>query len=163
MRPLIALMLLGLAAPAVAQRFDSNAPIDVDAGRIDVADNDNEAIFSGAVVIRQGSMTLNADRVRITYAKDAAGNPQVQRLDALGNVRIRQDNMRATSNSGIYDVNARLVTLLGNVKMDRDTNHLEGARVVWNLATRTSSFDARSAANPGGRVTGRFTVPQKPN
>ncbi|MEI6485325.1 MAG: lipopolysaccharide transport periplasmic protein LptA [Sphingomonadales bacterium] len=163
MRPLIALMLLGLAAPAVAQRFDSNAPIDVDAGRIDVADNDNEAIFSGAVVIRQGSMILNADRVRITYAKDAAGNPQVQRLDALGNVRIRQDNMRATSNSGIYDVNARLVTLLGNVKMDRDTNHLEGARVVWNLATRTSSFDARSAANPGGRVTGRFTVPQKPN
>ncbi|MEN9932668.1 MAG: hypothetical protein RIS17_1241 [Pseudomonadota bacterium] len=162
MRPLIALALL-VAAPAAAQRFDSNAPIDVDAGRIDIADDANEAIFSGSVVIRQGSLTLNADRVRITYAKDAGGNPQVQRLDALGNVRLRQDNMRATANSGIYDVNARLVTLLGNVKMDRDANHLEGARVVWNLATRTSSFDARSASNPGGRVTGRFTVPQKPN
>ena len=56
---------------------------------------------------------------------------------------------------------SRLVTLIGDVKMDRDTNHLEGNRVVWNLATRTSSFDARSASNPGGRVTGRFTVPQK--
>lgn len=162
MRALIALLLLG-AAPAAAQRFDSNAPIDVDAGRIDIADDANEAIFSGAVVIRQGSLTLNADRVRITYAKDAGGNPQVQRLDALGNVRLRQDTMRATANSGIYDVNARLVTLIGNVKMDRDANHLEGARVVWNLATRTSSFDARSASNPGGRVTGRFTVPQKQN
>ena len=160
MRAFIALILL-VAAPAAAQRFDSNSPIDVDAGRIDIADDANEAIFSGAVVIRQGSLTLNADRVRITYAKDDAGNPQVQRLDALGNVRLRQDTMRATSNSGIYDVNAKLVTLLGNVKMDRDTNHLEGARVVWNLATRTSSFDARSAANPRGRVTGRFTVPQK--
>ena len=160
MRAFIALILL-VAAPAAAQRFDSNSPIDVDAGRIDIADDANEAIFSGAVVIRQGSLTLNADRVRITYAKDDAGNPQVQRLDALGNVRLRQDTMRATSNSGIYDVNAKLVTLLGNVKMDRDTHHLEGARVVWNLATRTSSFDARSAANPRGRVTGRFTVPQK--
>ena len=161
-RALPALLLLA-AVPATAQRFDSGAPIDVDAGRIDIADDANEAIFSGAVVIRQGSLTLNADRVRITYQKDSAGNPQVQRLDALGNVRLRQDTMRASANSGIYDVNGRLVTLLGNVKMDRDGNHLEGARVVWNLNTRTSSFDARTAANPGGRVTGRFTVPQKKN
>ena len=154
-------MLAAIAAPAAAQRFDNNAPIDVDAGRIDIADNANEAIFSGAVVIRQGSLTLNADRVRISYATDSTGSPQVQRLEALGNVRLRQDTMRATANSGIYDVNGKLVTLIGNVKMDRDTNHLEGARVVWNLATRTSSFDARTASNPGGRVTGRFTVPQK--
>jgi lipopolysaccharide export system protein LptA len=155
------LLLLLAATPAAAQRFDSNAPIDVDAGRVDIADDANEAIFSGAVAIRQGSMTLNADRVRILYAKDKAGNPQVQRLDALGNVRLRQDNMRATSNSGIYDVNGKLITLNGNVKLDRGTDHLEGARVVWNLATRTTSFDARSASNPSGRVTGRFTVPQK--
>lgn len=159
MRALFALLLL-TATPALAQRFDSNAPIDVDAGRIDIADDANEAIFTGDVVIRQGSLTLNADRVRILYAKDAGGNPQVQRLDALGNVRLRQDTMRATSNSGVYDVTAKLVTLIGNVKLDRGADHLEGARVVWNLATRTTSFDARTASNPGGRVTGRFTVPQ---
>ena len=63
MRALIVIALLA-ASPVAAQRFDSNAPIDVDAGRIDIADDANEAIFSGAVVIRQGSMTLNADRVR---------------------------------------------------------------------------------------------------
>jgi lipopolysaccharide export system protein LptA len=160
-RSAFACLLLLAAAPALAQRFDSGAPIDVDAGRIDITDDANEAIFSGDVVIRQGSMTLNADRVRITYLKDGEGNPQVQRLDALGRVRLAQGSMRATANSGIYDVNGRLVTLAGNVKMDRDGNHLEGARVVWNLNSGTSSFDARTAANPGGRVTGRFTVPQK--
>ncbi len=159
---LAAAVLLMLAeAPAAAQQFNSNAPIDVDAARMDLADDANEAVFSGKVVIRQGNLTLNADRVRILYAKDASGNPQVQRLDALGNVRITQANMRATARAGLYDVNNRLVTLTGGVKMDRDSNHLEGERVVWNLNTRTSSFDARSAANPGGRVTGRFTVPQK--
>lgn len=149
------------AAPAAAQTFDSKQPIDVDASRVDIADDANQAIFSGAVAIRQGSLTLNADRVRITYVKAADGSPQVQRLDALGNVRLAQDKMRATASTGYYDVNARLVTLVGNVKMDRDGNHIEGGRVVWNLATRTSSFDARSPANPGGRVTGRFTVPEK--
>jgi lipopolysaccharide export system protein LptA len=162
MRALSALLLL-LATPALAQRFDSGAPIDVDAGRLDLADDNSEAMFSGGVVIRQGSLTMNADRVRVTYLKDGSGNPQVQRLDALGNVRLRQDTMRASANSGIYDVTGRLVTLIGNVKMDRDGNQLEGARVVWNLNTRTSSFDARTAANPNGRVTGRFTVPAKKN
>lgn len=155
-------LLLLTGAPAFAQRFDSSAPIDVDAARIDIEDNANEAIFSGAVVIRQGSLTLNADRVRISYAKDAGGNPQVQRLDALGNVRLRQDTMRATANSGIYDVNSRLVTLLGNVQVDRPGDRLKGARVVWNLNTRSIGFDNRSASNPSGRVTGRFTVPKQP-
>lgn len=161
-RALLCLLLI-TAAPVAAQRFDSTAPIDVDAARVDIEDNDNEAIFSGAVVIRQGSLTLNADRVRISYAKDGAGNPQVQRLDALGNVRLRQDTMRATANSGIYDLNSRLVTLLGNVKVDRPGDQLAGARVVWNLNTRSIGFDNRSAANPSGRVTGRFTAPQPKN
>lgn len=162
MRLLPALLLI-VASPALAQRFDSNAPIDVNAGRIDIEDGSSQAILTGAVVIRQGSLTLNADRVRILYVKDGSGNPQVQRLDALGNVRIRQDNMRATAGSGIYDVKSRLITLLGDVKMDRDGNKLEGARLVWNLNTRVSSFDNRSAVNPGGQVSGRFTVPKPPN
>jgi len=162
MRMIMAFLTLA-ATPALAQSFDSRAPVDIDGARMDLSDDDREVIFSGNVVIRQANLTLNADRVRVTYTKDAGGNPQVQRLDALGNVRIVQDTMRATARTGYYDVNARLITLLGAVKMDRSGNHLEGERVVWNLNSRTSSFDARTAANPGGRVTGRFTVPQKKN
>ncbi len=158
------LLLAMLPSAAFAQGFDSRAPVDIDAARMDLSDDDREAVFSGAVVIRQGNLTLNADRVRVSYAKDGAGNPQVQRIDALGNVRIAQDTMRATARTGYYDINSRLITLQGAVKMNRSGNQLQGERVVWNLNSRTSSFDARTPANPGGRVSGRFTVPQpKPN
>lgn len=156
-------LLLVLAAPAGAQNFDSNAPVDIDAARMDLADDANEAVFSGNVVIRQGSLTLIADRVRVSYLKDAQGNPKVQRLDALGNVRISQASMRGTARAGYYDVGNRLITLQGAVKMDRGSDTLQGERVVWNLNTRTSSFDARSPSNPGGRVSGRFTVEPKRN
>jgi lipopolysaccharide export system protein LptA len=163
LRPILpAVAALLLAAGAAAQQFNSNAPIDVDAARVDIEDNASEAVFSGNVVIRQAGLTLNADRVRITYAKDAAGSPQVKRLDAFGHVRITQDKMRATSNSGIYDVASRTVVLVGGVEMMQGTNRLNGQRVVWDLNTRRTSFDARSPANPTGRVTGRFTVPPKP-
>lgn len=151
-------LLLLCASPALAQRFDSAAPIDIDAARLDASDDINEAVFSGAVVIRQGNLTLKADRVRLTYTKDNCGNPQVQRVDALGNVQLGQGTMNATANTGIYDVDSRLVTLLGNVKMDQAGNKLRGGRVVWNLNARTSSFDNRTAANPSGRVTGRYSV-----
>lgn len=162
MRAIMAGLLLA-ATPSLAQSFDSRAPVDIDAARMDLSDDDREVIFSGAVVIRQANLTLNADRVRVTYAKDAGGNPQLQRLDALGNVRIAQDVMKASARAGYYDVGKRLITLVGGVKMDRSDNHLEGERVVWNLDRRTSSFDARTATNPGGRVSGRFTVPEKKN
>lgn len=161
-RAIMALVLLA-AMPVLAQTFDSRAPVDIDAARMDLSDDDREVIFSGAVVIRQANLTLNADRVRVTYAKDAQGNPQVQRLDALGNVRIAQDRMKATARTGYYDVESRLITLVGAVKMDRDGNLLEGERVVWNLNTRRSSLDARTASNPGGRVTARLKVPEKKN
>lgn len=161
--PIIAAVaIMVLAGAAAAQQFNSNAPIDVDAARVDIEDNANEAVFSGNVVIRQAGLTLNADRVRILYAKDAAGSPQVRRLDAFGHVRITQDKMRATSNSGVYDVASRTITLIGGVEMLQGTNRLNGERVTWDLNTRRSSFNARTPANPGGRVTGRFTVPPKP-
>lgn len=163
MKRIMTALVVLMATPALAQTFDSRAPVDIDAARMDLSDDDREVIFSGSVVIRQANLTLNADRVRVTYSKDASGNPQLQRLDALGNVRVAQDTMRATARTGYYDVDSRLITLLGAVKMDRSGNHLEGERVVWNLNTRTSSFDARTTANPGGRVSGRFTVPQKKN
>lgn len=160
MIPAVAVLLM--ASPAAAQQFNSSAPIDIDAARVDIEDNASEAVFSGDVVVRQAGLTLNADRVRILYAKDAAGSPQVKRLDAFGRVRITQDRMRASASSAVYDVASRTVTLIGGVEMLQGTNQLNGERVTWDLNTRRSSFNARTPANPTGRVTGRFTVPPKP-
>lgn len=168
---LIAMMLVALsvlALPALAQTsalkgLDTSAPIDVDAARIEIEDAANQAVFSGAVVIRQGKLTLNADSVKVLYTRKS-GDPQMQRLDARGNVRLITPTERATSNVGIYDVDGRIITMTGNVLLDRGGSTLKGQRLVLNLVTGQSSFDARGAAKPGapaGRVTGRFTVPAR--
>lgn len=153
--------------PAFAQisalkGLDSSAPIDVDAARIEVQDAANQAVFSGDVIIRQGKLTLYADSVKVLYTRKT-GDPEMQRLDARGNVRLVSPTERATANNGIYDVAGRIITLTGNVTLDRGGSMLKGQRLVLNLNTGLSSFDARGAgpAAPPGRVTGRFVVPQR--
>jgi lipopolysaccharide export system protein LptA len=155
------------AQTSALKGLDTGAPIDVDAARIEIQDNANQAVFSGAVVIRQGKLTLNADTVKVLYTRKADGNPEMQRLDARGNVRLVTPTERATGNTGIYDVTAKIITLVGNVTLDRGGSTLKGERLVINLVTGQTSFDGRAggtAARPGsapGRVTGTFTVPQR--
>ncbi len=153
-------------APSALKGLDTSGPIDVDAARIQVDDASNQAVFSGAVVIRQGKLTLNADTVKVLYVRKD-DNPEIQRLDARGNVVLISPTERATGNTGVYDVNSKIITLVGNVTLDRGGSNLKGQRLVLNLVSGQSSFDGRSggtaaAAGPTpGRVSGRFLVPER--
>lgn len=169
--PLLALA-AAMTSPALAQTsalkgLDTNAPIDVDAARIEIQDAANQAIFSGAVVIRQGKLTLNADSVKVIYVRKA-GNPEIQRLDARGNVRLVSPTENASGSTGIYDVDNKIITLLGNVLLNRGGSKLNGQRLVINLATGQSALDGRSGgtvAAPGatpGRVKAQFQVQKSP-
>jgi lipopolysaccharide export system protein LptA len=153
---------LPLAAQVSALKgLDTSAPIDVDAARIEIQDAANQAVFSGDVVIRQGKLTLYADSVKVLYTRKS-GDPQMQRLDARGNVRLVSPTEKASANVGIYDVDKAIITMTGNVTLDRGGSKLKGERLVLNLVTGQSSFDARgSGGTTPGRVTGRFVVPQR--
>lgn len=174
MNRLCALLLLAAATPAVAQtsalkNHNIDAPIDFDAARIEVRDKDNQALLSGDVKIRQAAMSLDADTVKIYYLRPKTGDPQVQRLDANGNVRLTSPTERATGRSGVYDVTGKQITLIGNVVLTRGESVLRGQRLAVDLESGRSTLDgagAGGAAAPGapatsGRVSGRFVVPPR--
>ena len=146
---------------------NSNAPVDVDADRIEVQDQADRAVFAGNVRARQGDMTLTAARVTVAYTRAAGANPQIQRMDATGGVVVTQPNQRASSSYAIYDLDRRLVTMVGNVVLNKNGNVVRGGRAVLDLNTNHATVDGSgvgggaTTAAPGGRVSGRFTVPQK--
>lgn len=165
----LAAVLLSLALPAAATAQsrpsalagqDTGAPIDFDADRIELRDEISQAVLLGSVVIRQGRLTLNSDRVTVLYTR-VGENPAMQRLDARGNVKLVSPSETITATNAIYDVPARLITMLGSVVLNRQGSNLKGQRLVLNLASGATSFDARTAGKPAGRVTGRFIVPQR--
>jgi lipopolysaccharide export system protein LptA len=144
---------------------NTNAPVDVNADRIEVQDRADRAVFSGNVHVVQAEMTLDTPRLTVAYssAQGAGGNPQIQRLDAAGGVVVKSPTESAKGDFGIYDLNRKLITLIGNVQLVQQQNRVNGARLVIDLNSGRAVVDGGPPGenSSGGRVTGHFTVPQR--
>ena len=174
-RPLVAAAAFLLAAAVAQAAFgqgagsalkghDSDAPVDVAADRIEVQDRADRAIFSGNVEVRQGALRLSTARLTVAYA--SAGGIEINRLEASGGVVLRSPTETARSQFAIYDLNRRLVTMIGGVTLTRGESHVQGGRLVLDLDSGRAVMDGGLAGAPGtqdtgGRVTGRFTVPRR--
>ncbi len=154
---------------------NSNAPVDVTADRIEVQDRADRAIFAGNVHATQAELTLDTQRLTVAYsntprAKGANGQQgnggvQIRRLDAAGGVVVHSPSETAKGDFGIYDLDKKLITVIGNVQLTRGPNVVNGQRLVINLDTGRAVIDGGPPGvnASGGRVTGHFTVPQKSN
>ena len=140
---------------------DINAPVDAFADRVEVQSRADRVVFSGNVQVRQGGLTLNAPRVTIAYANE--GGLQIKRIDAAGGVLVQSPSETARGSFGVYDTDRKLITLIGDVQLDRGQNRLHGSRLVIDLNSGRATMDGGppGIGQKGGRVTGHFTVPQR--
>jgi lipopolysaccharide export system protein LptA len=144
---------------------NSNAPVDVTAQRLEVQDRADRAIFAGNVHVTQAELTLDAARLTVAYSggQGSNSNVQIRRLDASGGVIVRSPSETARGDFGIYDLDRKLITLIGNVQLNRQDNQVNGARLVIDLDSGRAVVDGGPPGvnSSGGRVTGHFTVPQR--
>lgn len=173
-RTLLPLVLIA-AVPAIAQvRHNSQAPVDFSAAHIELQDKANRAVLSGGVTLKQAEMTLQAARMTVSYTGQVlSGSPQVSRFDAAGGVTVTRPNQTARSQYAVYDLNKRVVTMLGAVTLTQGGNTVSGGRLTLNLDTGRAVIDGSSVGSAGssgapggvtssgGRVTGRFSVPDR--
>jgi lipopolysaccharide export system protein LptA len=86
-------------------------------------------------------------------AKLVGNNPS--QIYADGRVVIDAPSGIATGESGVYDVDPRLITLTGKVVLTKDKNVLRGHKLVVNLITGQATLDG--GQGKGGRVQALFT------
>ena len=172
-RPAIYLAPIALicAAAAFAQQpqgsisalkgHDSNAPIDVASDRLEVQDRADRAVFVGNVHVKQAELSLDTARLSVAYS--SSGGVQIKRLDASGGVTVRSPSETASGTFGIYDLDRKLITLVGDVRLQRQGSEINGQRLVIDLDSGRAVIEGGPAGvgQSGGRVTGHFTVPQK--
>src|SRR4051794_12861378 len=143
---------------------NSNAPVDVQADRLEVQDRADRAIFAGNVHVTQAELTLDTTRLTVAYSGGQGNtNPQIRRLDAAGGVVVKSPSETAKGDFGIYDLDRKLITLIGNVQLNREQNQVNGARLVIDLDSGRAVVDGGPPGvnSSGGRVTGHFSVPQR--
>ena len=173
--PLGGIAIVAIIAAAGAQtRHNSAAPIDFGADHIELQDKANRAVLSGSVAVKQAEMTLNAARMTVNYTGQViGGNPQVSRLDAAGGVTVRRPEQTARSQYAVYDLNRRVITMVGGVTLNQAGNTVSGGRLTINLDSGRAVIDGSGVASgggsgagatttaPSGRVTGTFSVPKR--
>ena len=142
---------------------DSKAPIDLSADRAEAQDRADRAIFAGNVIVKQGELTLRTARLTVAYANQ--NGLDINRIDASGGVTVVSPSETAKGDFAVYDLNEGLITMVGNVRLERQGSYLSGGRLVIDLDTGRAVMDGglRGVNQSGGRVTGRFTVPQRQN
>lgn len=178
MRRTLILLTLSLASvsPAVAQGRNSQAPINLNADHIELQDKANRALFSGNVVVKQAEMTLNAQRMTVSYAGQIStgASPEAQRIDASGGVTVTRPTQSARGNFAVYDLKKGVITMLGAVTLIQAGNTVNGGRLTINLDTGRAIIDGSSVGGGGGssgvpgttttsngRVSGVFSVPKR--
>lgn len=156
---LLGLPTLGLGAPMLSS--DSSKPVEIDADSLEVLQEKNLAVFRGNVIAKQGAVTLKAGEMLVHYAGPNAKN-QVSRIDVKNNVKLTSGSQIATGDAGTYDVDKDLITLNGNVTLQKDQQSIKGASLVYSLASGQSRIVGGKAQGTGqGRVKGIFIPTQK--
>ncbi|WP_367120141.1 LptA/OstA family protein [Sphingomonas sp.] len=156
-------MAMAQSGVSALKGHDSKAPIDLAADRAEAQDRADRAIFAGNVVIKQGELTMRTARLTLAYA-NTSGKLDINRIDASGGVTVVSPSETARGDFAVYDLNQKLITMVGNVRLDRAGSYLNGGRLTIDLDTGRAVMDGgqRGANNQSvGRVTGRFTVAQR--
>lgn len=152
--------------PAGAFATDPDAPIEIEADRLEVEQNKQTATFVGNVLAVQGAVRLRSDRLKVTYARGGAGQTgggtQITEINATGQVHVTGDNDQSADGEwAIYDVGPRQITMGDAVVLRQGPNVIRGKKLKIDLNTGMSRVDgappAAGAESGGdGRVKGLF-------
>lgn len=168
------LSLLLPAAPAAyaqggpLEGHDSRQPLTIEADRLDVHQQEQQAIFSGHVVVVQGGVTMKADRMRVYYkaggedkhsaaaASNAGMGRSISRIDAQGSVLLYTADETAQGEEGVYLVPEETIYLNRKVVLTKGSNVLKGDRMVYNMKTGQSRMMSAHEQGDTGRVRALF-------
>ena len=144
---------------ANAERADRDQPVNVEADSVEIDDKKEEAVFSGNVVLTQGTLMLKADRIVVKQGEGgfqsgvANGKPAYFRQKREG----YDDFIEGEAERLVYNGEAEKIELFTKAKLKRGGDEVRGAYISYNALTEffeVNSGDntATSPGSPRGRV-----------
>lgn len=133
-----ALLAMAVLAPAHARTSDRNQPMTLDSDSSDCnqADAEGKCVFSGGVVIVQGTLDIRAERAEVLRR-----NGEVDQVILTGKqatMKQQMDDgtmMNASADRIVYETRKEIVTLTGNFKIESPRGSNSGQKMVYNMAS----------------------------
>jgi len=167
---------LALSTSAQAQNFggafdglsNSGEPVQIEADKLEVVDNENTAILTGNVSVVQGTTILKAGRIKVTYLRNGGSeNGGIRTIEASGGrVAVRSGENKATADKAVVNMQTEIVTMTGDVIISQGTNVVNGCFLKVNLKTNISEFKGCGSGPVQGQVgnkpSGRVKIVLQP-
>ncbi|WP_040261796.1 lipopolysaccharide transport periplasmic protein LptA [Pseudomonas massiliensis] len=152
--------LLGLGAAlgsvnALALPTDRNQPIHIQSDDAQLDDKQGVAVYTGDVVITQGSMKITGNKVTVTRA----ANGDVDVFTAVGNLAYYEQKpavdkpiVQAYAVTIQYFASQDRIVLIDKAKVINDGNTSEGEKIVYDTV--------RQVVNAGRATGSKLTAPR---
>jgi lipopolysaccharide export system protein LptA len=148
------------AVPAVttAHKDRSNLPITVKSNEMTADNKGKTAIFTGRVVAKQDDITIFSDKLVVGYADK---NKEVEKVEAVGNVRIVQQNRTGFADQAVYDSHNGRIVLTGTPRVVQGGDRISGKVITYYVDDDKS--DVSSGGDPKARVEAVINPPARKN
>ena len=161
-RVLLLIGMLCAAASAWALKSDKNQPINIQSDhgdfQSDSSTNNGTGIYTGHVIITQGSIKITSDKAVLHML-----NGEIQTADITGApATFQQQPDSGPLSHGVadeitYDANTNEIVLTGNVQVQQGARQMTGDVIQYN--TDTEHVVAIGGKTSGGRI--HITIPPK--
>ncbi|MDB5523714.1 MAG: hypothetical protein JWM58_1477 [Rhizobium sp.] len=132
--------------------LSKNKPIQIEADKLEIHEQDKQALFDGNVKVVQGTMTLNAAHMIVFYKGDSSavtsGKGDIDRIEVTGSVTVFSGNQSARGDKGSFDMRRELLVLTGKqVVLTAGNNISTGCKLTVEMNSGLARLESC-----GGRV-----------
>ena len=137
---------------------DEQQPVNISAKSLKASEKEGKSIYSGNVIVTQGSLTLKGDVVNISHP-----NNQLTEVIATGKQasfkrfsQVDQAWLKGKANRIEYHAQNRTVLLIGNAQVEQPGQHIiKGPKLFYDIANQT--LQAQSTETEKKRISVTFT------
>ena len=159
----VLLLTLLFAGPVLAERADRDKPVNLEADRATVENANRTSVFTGNVVLTQGTLIIRADKMVVK--EDSGGFQHATAFGNLVSFRQKRDGrdeyIEGWSERMEYDSKADKVQLFKKARLKRGQDEVEGDYISYDAVSEffqvtggQEKTDTQTNSNPApaGRV-----------
>lgn len=135
---------------------NNDEPIQIEADKLEIIDNENTALLTGNVSVVQGQTLMQATRIKVYYERaneQGTTKSGIRRIEASGKVAVRSGENKVSADKATINMFTETVLMTGNVIVSQTGNVLSACKVTVNLKTSVSDVTHCDNGSGGsGRV-----------
>jgi lipopolysaccharide export system protein LptA len=132
--------------------LSNDKPIQIESDKLEIRQQENKAVFTGNVLVVQGTTTLRAGHMVVYYTGSggsiSSGNADIKTIDVSEKVYLESGEQQATADTGTFDMAAQTFVLKGDkVVLSEGANVFTGCQLTVLMETGEAQLESC-----GGRV-----------